>query len=132
MAIEKLRRSEDGIMRFNENQLTDLEKLLGMQATDQEIAACFGIHRSTLIDIKKRDPVFAEAYKRGKDTGRASLRHLMWQSAVGSGSRKPSITMQIFLAKNILKMCDRQEVTNKDEMPAVTIVEIVRPCPRPL
>jgi len=114
LAIEKLKKSEDGIIRFNQGQLIDLEKLLGMQATDQEIAACFGIHRSTLIDIKKRDPVFAECYTRGKDTGRASLRHLMWQSALGSETREPNIAMQIFLAKNILGMSDKQELTGKD------------------
>jgi len=117
MAIEKLRKSEDGIIRFNQGQLIDLEKLLGMQATDQEIAACFGIHRSTLIDIKKRDPAFAECYNRGKDTGRASLRHLMWQSALGSETREPNVSMQIFLAKNILGMSDKQELTGKEKEP---------------
>ena len=114
MAIEKLKKSEDGLIRFNQGQLNDLEKLLGMQATDQEIAACFGIHRSTLIDIKKRDPNFAECYARGKDTGRASLRHLMWQSALGSETREPNVAMQIFLAKNILGMSDKQEVSGKN------------------
>ena len=117
MAIEKLRKSEDGIIRFNQGQLIDLEKLLGMQATDQEIAACLGIHRNTLADIKKRDPNFAECYKRGKDTGRASLRHLMWQSALGTETREPNVTMQIFLAKNILGMSDKQELTGKDKEP---------------
>jgi hypothetical protein len=118
MAIEKLKKGLDGIIRFNQRQLIDLEKLLGMQATDEEIAACFGIHRSTLADIKKRDPAFAESYKRGKDTGRASLRHLMWQSAVGTeGGRDPNVSMQIFLAKNILGMSDKQEITGKDKEP---------------
>ena len=76
---------------------------------------------------------------------------MMWQAAVGTegelkydkenepyrdkrgapvlyNAHPPSIRMQIFLATNLLGMSERQEETHGEEMPAITIVEVVRPC----
>ncbi len=112
-----------------------------MQATDEEVAAWFGITRKTLFNHKRRNKAFREVYERGKDRGKASLRRLMWQSAQGtppeilydnngvpvwdskgrvvmSSGIEPNITMQIFLAKNMLGMSDKG-VADEDKPPDV-------------
>ena len=148
---EKPTRGRNGRFQFTAEQLLDLEKLLAMGATDPEVVAWFEITLPTLANVKQRDPAFAESYDRGQDKGKASLRRMMWQAAMGNegeirndkeghphldkrgapvmfNAHAPSIRMQIFLATNLLGMSERQEETHGEEMPAITIVEVVRPC----
>jgi hypothetical protein len=129
-----------------------LEKLLIMQATDEEIGAWFGISKQAISKRKKHDSDFNRVYTNGRDRGKCSLRREMWKSAQGiepvplcdklgqpvwdskghvvfTPGREPSVTMQIFLAKNILGMADKQEVTGRDGAPLISTIEIVRPCP---
>jgi DNA-directed RNA polymerase specialized sigma subunit len=53
--------------------LTELEKLCGMQCTDEEIAAFLGVSTQT-IERKRKIPQFAEVMDRAKAKGRISGR----------------------------------------------------------
>ena len=54
-----------------EIDLTEVEKLAAMQATDQEMAAFFGVTTRT-IERRRHEPEFVEAIERGKAKGRLS------------------------------------------------------------
>lgn len=121
-----------------EIDLVELEKLLAMQSTDEEIAAWFGMSKQGISARKKKDPEFNAAYKRGKDKGRASLRRIMWLKANGTPGKlmrddagkvcfdekgkamweivpvPPDTTMQIWLSKNLLGYVDKLEHTGKN------------------
>lgn len=76
--------------------LEQLEKLCGMQCTEQELAAYFTVSVRT-IERRKKQPAFAEAVARGKAKGLITLRRNLW-SLSGKGNPGASI----FLAKNLL------------------------------
>jgi len=121
--------------------LADLEKLLSMQATDKEIADWFGVTKQAISARKKNDPRFKDAYQRGRNKGKASLRRLMWEKAQGREGEimrddegaicfddknkvmwrilpiPPDTVMQIWLSKNLLNFKDKQEVTGEGGAP---------------
>ncbi len=67
-----------------EIDLKQLEALARIQCTDEEMAAVLSISVDTITRRKKaKKGDFAEAYKKGKETGKASLRRLQWQAAQG-------------------------------------------------
>lgn len=67
-----------------EIDLKQLEALAGLQCTDEEMAAVLGISVDTIGRRKQaKKGGFAEAYKRGKEKGKTSLRRLQWQAAQG-------------------------------------------------
>jgi hypothetical protein len=76
--------------------LEQVEKLCGLQCTDEELASFFGISVST-IERRKLQPVFAAAMARGKAKGKLSLRRSLWALAA-----KGQPAANIFLAKNLL------------------------------
>lgn len=76
--------------------LEQVEKLCGLQCTDEELASFFGVSVST-IERRKRQPVFATAMLRGKAKGKLSLRRSLWALAA-----KGNPAGNIFLAKNLL------------------------------
>jgi hypothetical protein len=76
--------------------LNELEKLCGLQCTDEEIASFFCVSVRT-IERRKAQPAFAEAMERGKARGRLSLRRNLWTLAA-----KGNPAANIFLAKNLL------------------------------
>src|SRR5271155_3372288 len=76
--------------------LEQVEKLAGIQCTDEEIAAFIGVSVST-IERRKKQPAFANALARGKARGRVSLRRSLWALA-----QKGNPAANIFLAKNLL------------------------------
>ena len=76
--------------------LDELEKLCGLQCTDEEIASFFCVSVRT-IERRKAQPAFAEAMERGKARGRLSLRRNLWTLAA-----KGNPAANIFLAKNLL------------------------------
>ena len=92
---------------------TELEKLLAIQCTTEEIASVLSTCCETLYNWAKRETEFdswqsfSEAY-RGR--GKASLRRMMFKSADGG-----NFQAQSFLAKNYLGMKDRveQEVNSR-------------------
>lgn len=76
--------------------LVELEKLYGMQCTDEEVAAFFGLSTRTLArrkEVKK----FADVINRAKAKGRVSVRRALFRLATSG-----NIAASIFLAKNLL------------------------------
>src|SRR5260370_30245611 len=75
--------------------LGELEKLYGMQCTDEEVAAFFNVSPRT-IERRLQIKPFREAKERAKAKGRISVRRNLFRQA---GS---NIAAVIFLAKNLL------------------------------
>jgi hypothetical protein len=76
--------------------LVELEKLCGMQCTDEEIAAFFCVSSRT-IARRRKVKRFSEVMDRAKAKGRVSVRRSLFRLA-GAGN----IAAAIFLAKNLL------------------------------
>jgi hypothetical protein len=76
--------------------LVELEKLCGMQCTDEEIAAFFGVSTRT-IERRRQGKRFREVMERAKAKGRVSVRRSLFRLANAG-----NIAAAIFLAKNLL------------------------------
>jgi hypothetical protein len=76
--------------------LVELEKLCGMQCTDEEVAAFFGVSTRT-IERRRRVERFCEVMERAKAKGRVSVRRNLFRLASGG-----NVAAAIFLAKNLL------------------------------
>ena len=99
--------------------LEDLEKLCGLQCTDEEIAAWFGISKQA-FEKRKLSPrkfeypirdakgavvrtelaTIREVYDRGKLKGKASVRRSLF--ALAQRGQQGAAAAAIFLAKNVL------------------------------
>jgi hypothetical protein len=76
--------------------LAEMEKLYGLQCTDEEVAAFLGVSTRT-IQRRRKIKHFGEAADRAKAKGRVSVRrHLFRLAAAGN------VAAAIFLAKNLL------------------------------
>ena len=76
--------------------LAELEKLCGMQCTDDEIAAFFNISPRT-IARRRRSKKFADIMDRARAKGRVSVRRNLFKLASNG-----NIAAAIFLSKNLL------------------------------
>jgi hypothetical protein len=76
--------------------LVELEKLCGMQCTDEEIAAFFGVSTRTIVR-RRQVKRFNEVMERAKAKGRVSVRRSLFRLAAAG-----NIAAAIFLAKNLL------------------------------
>src|SRR4051794_24958964 len=76
--------------------LAELEKLCGMQCTDAEVAAFFGVSTRT-IERRRRTKKFGEIMEHAKAKGRVSVRRNLFRLA-----NNGNIAAAIFLAKNLL------------------------------
>ena len=76
--------------------LTELEKLYGMQCTDEEVAGFLGISTRTLTR-RKQVKKTAEVIDRAKAKGRVSVRRALFRLAASG-----NVAASIFLAKNLL------------------------------
>lgn len=64
--------------------LKQVEALARLQCTDEEIAEVLGIDVRTVTRKKaQKRSGFVQAYKRGKENGKTSLRRLQWKAAQG-------------------------------------------------
>src|SRR6476469_6585001 len=95
--------------------LAELEKLSMMQATDEEIAAWFGVTTRT-IERRRKNAKFAELMDRGKAKGRISVRRAQLKLLEAGNA-----TMGVWLGKNILGQVDeiRHDVSG---MPYINLV----------
>lgn len=89
--------------------LEQAEKLGKLQCTLEECSAWFGIPLSTLSTHKD----FSEAYKRGRQKGKRSLRRYQW------GMAKTNCTMAIWLGKQYLGQSD-SPYNDDDAVPQAT------------
>ena len=76
--------------------LAELEKLCGMQCTDEEIAAFFGVSIRTIIR-RRQVAKFRDIMEQGRAKGRVSVRRNLFRLANAG-----NIAAAIFLAKNLL------------------------------
>jgi len=76
--------------------MAEAEKLYGMQCTDEEVAAFFGVSTRT-IERRCQTKPFREAKERGRAKGRVSVRRDLFRQAANG-----NIAAAIFLAKNLL------------------------------
>jgi hypothetical protein len=76
--------------------LAELEKLCGMQCTDEEIAAFFGISTRTIVR-RRRVQKFNEIMENARAKGRVSVRRSLFRLANAG-----NIAAAIFLSKNLL------------------------------
>ena len=76
--------------------LVELEKLCGMQCTDEEIAAFFGVSTRT-IERRRKVQQFSEIMDRARAKGRISVRRSLFKLAAAG-----NIAAAIFLSKNLL------------------------------
>ena len=76
--------------------LVELEKLCGMQCTDGEIAAFFGVSTRTIVR-RRNVAKFSEIMERAKAKGRISVRRTLFRLAAAG-----NVAAAIFLSKNLL------------------------------
>src|SRR4051812_45265120 len=76
--------------------LAELEKLAGMQCTNEEIAAFFGVSTRT-IERRCRGETFRDAIEQGRAKGRVSVRRSLFKLANAG-----NVAAAIFLSKNLL------------------------------
>lgn len=100
--------------------LVELEKLYGMQCTDEEVAAFIGISSRT-IERRRRVKKFNDAIERGKAKGRVSVRRALFRQATAGNN----IAAAIFLAKNLLGYKDI--VANEHSGPGGGPIAIAKP-----
>src|SRR5712671_4313834 len=84
----------------SEIDLSELEKLSGLQCTDEEIAAWFNVSTRT-IERRRLEPEFANVMDRGRAKGRISVRRLQMKLL-----EQGNATMGVWLGKNILGQVD--------------------------
>jgi len=99
--------------------LVEMEKLYGLQCTDEEVAAFFGVSTRT-IERRKEKKDFSEAIERGKAKGRVSVRRQLFRLAAAG-----NIAAIIFLAKNVLGY--RDVISNEHSGPGGAPIAIARP-----
>jgi hypothetical protein len=76
--------------------IAELEKLCGMQCTDEEIAAFLGISTRT-IERRRKVQKFRDIMDQGRAKGRVSVRRHLFRQAANN-----NVAAAIFLAKNLL------------------------------
>ena len=81
----------------------ELEKLCAMQATDEEIAAWFGVSTRT-IERRRKVRKFADAMDRGRAKGRLSMRRMQMKLLEAGNA-----TMGVWLGKQYLGQTDQLE-----------------------
>ena len=85
---------------FDLRQVEDLGKI---QSTHAELAAVLGVSVDTVERRLRDGPEFREAYEKGLEHGKSSLRRIQWKAALGG-----TTTMQIWLGKQYLGQSDRR------------------------
>lgn len=85
-------------------------KLAEIQCTYAEIAAVCGVSEDTITRRVAEEPEFAEAIKRGRESGKESLRRVQWKLAM-----RGHPTMLVWLGKQALGQKDRADVTSGDQ-----------------
>lgn len=86
----------------------DMEKLGRVYATIEDVAHYFKVTRQTVHSTFKKYPALKKIYEEGQAEGRISLRQNLFRMSM----TKPPVA--IFLAKNLLGMTDKQEISGPD------------------
>lgn len=100
------KKGEGGRPRIPDPDWDEVEKMMVVQNTQEDIAYILGISIDTLArKVKEKYGItFAELYEQKKRYGKDKIRKAMWNAA-----QKGSIPMLIWLSKNWLGMKDNPE-----------------------
>lgn len=112
-----------------------LDKLLKIGATGEEVAHYFDVNYDTLNAriIEKFKLTFSEYHKKHAAEFKTSLRRLQIRSAMGETEKDangnstgrytvpPSVTMQIWLGKQYLGQKDKKDITTDDKPFAIIL-----------
>ena len=100
----------------------ELEKLALLHCTQGECAAFFGVTEETMCRVLKRTAAHRDAYQRGLQRGKLSIRRKQYELAMAGDK-----TMLIWLGKQLLGQVDRQETkhTGGEGGPMQIVVEHV-------
>lgn len=90
-----------------EQAISIIEGCGQIHCTQAEVAAVLKVDEDTLVSFFRRVPEAREAYERGKETGKASLRRHQFKLA------EKNATMAIFLGMNILDQQDKRNLSGK-------------------
>ncbi len=106
MAKPGPKKGEGGRPKIPDPDWEEVEKMMVVQNTEEDIAYIVGMSVDTLCNrIKERYGVtFSELYQQKKRFGKDKIRKAMWNAAL-----KGSIPMLIWLSKNWLGMKDNPE-----------------------
>ena len=96
--------------------LVELEKLCGIQCTDEEIASFFNVSKRT-IERRRDIEKFREVMDQGRAKGRVSLRRILFRQAANG-----NVAAAIFLSKNLLGYKDI--VTNEHSGPNGSAIQL--------
>lgn len=94
---------------LNNTGIDMVEKLAGLQCTEEEICAVIGISRDT-ARTEDNCEVFSQAYKKGLENGKASLRRKQYEIAM-----KGNPTLLVWLGKQYLHQAEKLEADVKNE-----------------
>jgi hypothetical protein len=99
-------------IELSDKDWEQVDKLCAIHCRKEEISAIIGISDDTLERrIKEKHGVsFAEYFAEKSATGKMSLRHKQYQTAMAG-----NVALLIFLGKNWLGQSDKQEITNLGE-----------------
>ena len=106
MAKPGPKKGEGGRPKIPDPDWAEVEKMMVVQNTEEDIAYIVGMSVDTLCNrIKEKYGVtFSELYQQKKRFGKDKIRKAMWNAAL-----KGSIPMLIWLSKNWLGMKDNPE-----------------------
>jgi hypothetical protein len=106
MAKPGPKKGEGGRPKISDPDWDEVEKMMVVQNTEEDIAYILGMSSDTLArKVKEKYGItFAELYQQKKRYGKDKIRKLMWNAA-----QKGSIPMLIWLSKNWLGMRDNPE-----------------------
>jgi hypothetical protein len=96
----------------------ELEKLCAMQATDEEIAAWFGVSTRT-IERRRKVRKFADVMDRGRARGRVSVRRMQMKLLEAGNA-----TMGVWLGKQYLGQTD--QIDHRGTISLHTILNLAR------
>jgi hypothetical protein len=92
--------------------LEQLEKLIAIQCTGEEVASYFNINYDTLNRIIKDEynMSYSEYFEQNRGKGKVSLRRAQYQAAIAGNT-----AMLIWLGKNWLSQTDKQEISHQGD-----------------
>ena len=94
----------------------ELEKLALLHCTQAECAAFFGVTEETMCRVLKRTAAHRDAYQRGLQRGKLSIRRKQYELAMAGDK-----TMLIWLGKQLLGQKDRHDMTTDNKSIAATV-----------
>jgi len=115
-----------GPIKLTKEQISQVEKLAAY-LTQEQMADFFGICRTTFYEIKKRNPLIAELYKKGRAKCVGSISQSLLQQA-----RAGNTSAAIFYLKTQAGWKETQVIdnTSSDGSMHPTRIEIVAPAPK--